>query len=113
MWRYLIVLVGYSLGCVIIEYLIVVFDKKVRLVKFLDDSIEVVWINVVKVFLVSLVGCFFYVFLWRGLVLSEDFLNYVFGFLVYLNKLFVFLFLDFLELVLFLENFMIVMNESY
>lgn len=106
-------MVGHSLGCVIIEHLIVALDKKVRSAKSSDDSIEVVRTNVAKAFLASLAGCFFYAPPWRGLVPSEDLLNHVFGPLAYSNKLFAPLFLDSPELALLSENFMTAMNESY
>lgn len=78
----------------------------------MEDEFEIGWVKVVRVFLESLVGCFFYVLLWRGLVLSEDFLKYVFGGLSYLRVFFLDLCLDFLMFKLLLEDFMWVRSEK-
>lgn len=79
---------GHSLGCVVIEHLVVDLDKRARSIQSLKDEFEISRAKIAKAFLESLAGCFFYAPPWRGLVPSEDLLKHVFGGLSYSRTFF-------------------------
>ena len=98
-------LVGHSLGCVLIEHLVVALDRRVKSIQTLEDEVEIGRAKVAEAFLTSLAGCFFYAPPWTGLVPSEDLLKYVFGGLNYSRELFSDLCLDSPKLKLLSEDF--------
>ncbi|KAG0612981.1 hypothetical protein M758_6G067300 [Ceratodon purpureus] len=104
-WERPIVLVGHSLGCVLIEHLVVALDRRVKSIQTLEDEVEIGRAKVAEAFLTSLAGCFFYAPPWTGLVPSEDLLKYVFGGLNYSRELFSDLCLDSPKLKLLSEDF--------
>lgn len=105
-WERPIVLVGHSLGCVMIEHLVVALDRRTRSLETVEDEVEIGQARVAQAFLTSLAGCFFYAPPWTGLVPSEDLLKHVFGGLSYSRELFSDLCLDSPKLKLLSEDFM-------
>jgi hypothetical protein len=99
------VLVGHSLGCIVIEHLVVALDKRARSIQTLEDEFEILQAEIAQAFLASLAGCFFYAPPWAGLVPSRDLLKHVFGGLSYSRELFSDLCLDSLKLKLLSEDF--------
>jgi pimeloyl-ACP methyl ester carboxylesterase len=93
-WNRPVVLVGHSLGCVLIEQLVVALHKRVEAMGSLNDEMETERARVSEAFLASLAGCFFYAPPWKGLVPSDDLLKDVFGGLSYSKALFADLCLD-------------------
>ncbi|KAG0586806.1 hypothetical protein KC19_2G119000 [Ceratodon purpureus] len=110
-WQRPIVLVGHSLGCVVIEQLVVALHKKAEAIGSLKDEMEIARAKVSRAFLASLTGCFFYAPPLKGLVPSEDLLKHVFGGLTYSRALFADLCLDSTKLKQVSEEFMQARSE--
>ncbi|KAG0612962.1 hypothetical protein M758_6G066100 [Ceratodon purpureus] len=87
-WERPIVLVGHSLGCVMIEHLVVALDKRAQSSQKLEDETDINRAKMAKAFLTSLAGCFFYAPPWTGLVRDDVVLKHVFGGLSYSTQLF-------------------------
>ncbi|KAG0586827.1 hypothetical protein KC19_2G120600 [Ceratodon purpureus] len=110
-WQRPVVLVGHSLGCVVIEQLVVALHKRAEAIGSLKDEMEIARAKVSRAFLASLAGCFFYAPPLKGLVPSEDLLKDVFGGLTYSRVLFADLCLDSTKLKQVSEEFMQARSE--
>lgn len=104
-------LVGHSLGCVVIEQLVVALSEKAKSIGSLNDEFDASRAKVSEAFLARLAGCFFYAPPYTGLVPSEDLLKYVFGGLSYSRTLFADLCLDSPRLKGLSEQFMQALSE--
>jgi serine/threonine protein kinase len=93
-WDRPIVLVGHSLGCVVIEHLVVALNQKATSIASVKDEFDGNRAKVAKAFLASLAGCFFYAPPCSGLFPLESTLKSVFGGLTYSRELFADLCLD-------------------
>ncbi|KAG0612980.1 hypothetical protein M758_6G067200 [Ceratodon purpureus] len=92
-WERPVVLVGHSLGCTVIEALVLDLEESARQ-RFRDssegpssESGKTAW-EASKAFVYSLRGCFFYAYPSYGLVKSHALLKVVFGGLTYSDELF-------------------------
>lgn len=87
-------LVGHSLGCVVIERLVVALNQKATSIDSVKDEFDGNRAKLARAFLDSLAGCFFYAPPCSGLFPHESTLKSVFGGLTYTPELFADLCLD-------------------